>query len=163
MDVILDPGHLLELVPGRHVVVNQTHAPMLCHGNGHTGFGHGIHVGGQDGKMELDPFSQAGFQLGFPWEDVGVKRAETQVVVGQPTILVGRKEVVCLEKKVLVENVWLLRVCHVKVSQSSLGLARWNLTIFEGTLMTFIRIRGFPKPEPIAKVLQGRNRDMIHW
>ena len=56
----------------------------------------------------LDPFSQAGFQLGFPWEDVGVKRAETQVVVGQPTILVSRKEVICLEKKVLVENVWLL-------------------------------------------------------
>ena len=47
--MVFNAAHFLELLFLSHVIMNKTKAAVERHGNGHTVFGDGIHIGGYNG------------------------------------------------------------------------------------------------------------------
>ncbi|MNO76459.1 hypothetical protein D3C76_675330 [compost metagenome] len=62
---LLDLAHFGSLLLDGHVLVDDADAAFLGHGNGQTGFGHGIHGGGNQRNIQLDATGQTGLETDF--------------------------------------------------------------------------------------------------
>ena len=57
-------------------------AAFLRHRNGQTGFGYGVHGGGEQGQVERDVAGELGFEGNVAGEDLGMGGNEQNVVEG---------------------------------------------------------------------------------
>ena len=64
MHMIFNAAHFLELLFLSHVVMNETKAAVERHGDGHAVLGDGIHVGGDNGQMQIEAYGKGGVQHG---------------------------------------------------------------------------------------------------
>ena len=92
VDVVFDPRDFLELQALWHVAVDEAQAAREGHGDGHGGFGYGVHVCRDDGQMEVEAVVEDGIEKGFAWEYVGVLGGQGDVVVGEGEPCVFGKE-----------------------------------------------------------------------
>lgn len=60
VDVVFDARDFFDLFFVAHVVVDQAHAAVECHLDGHFGLGDRVHVGGDDGDLQLEGLGQLG-------------------------------------------------------------------------------------------------------
>jgi len=72
--------------------MDEAQAAIERHGNGHPRVGDRVHVGGNDGDVELEAFGQPRFKLRLAREHFGIKGRERDVVKGQADVVVGREE-----------------------------------------------------------------------
>ncbi len=112
VDVILDAADFGELLLLRHVVVDEAESAVEGHGDGHGGFRHRIHVGGDDRDMEFEVVGEFDVELGIAGEDLGVEGGEGDVVVGQRRIAQGGEEGVSVLVEVLIPICDVVCVCH---------------------------------------------------
>ena len=67
----------------RHVLVDDADAAFLSEGDGETGLGDGVHRRRDEGDVERDVAGQAGLEVHFRRQHLGVGRQQQNVVVGQ--------------------------------------------------------------------------------
>ena len=79
----LHPAHLLGLFLDGEVLVDHAHAAGLGHGDGETGFGHGVHGGGDQRNAQLDRLGQAGAGIDLAGKDFGGAGHQQDIVEGQ--------------------------------------------------------------------------------
>ena len=72
LDVVFHTAHLPELILLGHVVVDETKATVERQGDRKTRFRDGIHVGGDNGDVELKSLAQPGIELGLARKDVRI-------------------------------------------------------------------------------------------
>ena len=111
LNMVFYPADLRKLLPFRHVVMDQAQAAVQCHGNGHAGFRHRIHVGGNCRDAQLQGISEPGVELSIAGQYFRIQRGQSNVIISQADLLV------CREKSIrsLIEGVvdWrIARCCH---------------------------------------------------
>ncbi len=79
----LDLADLRCLRLGGHVLVDDANPALLCQGNGQTRFGHRIHGGGQQRRIQVDVAGQLRAQANVAWQNIGISRNEQNVVEGK--------------------------------------------------------------------------------
>jgi len=94
VDVVLHAGHFLDLFLVGHVVVDQAHAAVERHLDGHFRLRHGVHVRGDDGNLQLEVLRKPGDQIRLAGEHLGIQRGQRNVVVGQADGQVAGEETV---------------------------------------------------------------------
>ena len=112
VDVIFHAADFGELLPFRHVVMDEAEAAIERHRDGHPGFGHGVHVGRNDRDVQLKIFRERRVELRVAREDLGIQRRERDVIKCEPGLVVRRKKLV----RRLVERIvktGFARRCHV--------------------------------------------------
>ena len=76
-------SHLGSLFANGHILVKHTDTTLLRNGNGHAGFGHGIHACRDNGNIQLDVTGKLGLQAGFTGKNVTIGRDQEHIVIGQ--------------------------------------------------------------------------------
>ena len=77
---LLDRANLQRLFGRAHVLVDDPDAAFLGHGNREARLGHGVHRRRQQRYAQLDVAGQAGAQIGFPRQDLGVVRQQQHII-----------------------------------------------------------------------------------
>ncbi|CDF94346.1 hypothetical protein BN844_3546 [Pseudomonas sp. SHC52] len=70
----LDLAHFGGLLFDGHVLVDDTDTAFLGHGNGQTGFGHGVHGSGNQRDIQFDATGKTGFEADFVRQHLGITR-----------------------------------------------------------------------------------------
>ena len=112
VDVVLHAADLGDLLPLRHVVMDEAQAAVERHRDGHARFRHRVHVRRDGGDVQMQIIREPRVQLRVAREDFGIERRERDVVERQADL------VVCGEKLVrrLIERIveaGIARCCHV--------------------------------------------------
>ncbi len=92
VDVVLDAADLGKLLPLRHVVMDEAEAAVERHRDGHARFSHGVHVGGDDGDVQMQDLRELRVEMRVAREDFGIQRRERDVVKRQADLVVSGKE-----------------------------------------------------------------------
>ena len=71
---------LARLAFERHVLVHDTYAALLCHGDGQAPLGDGVHGSGHQGNVEADVACQAGSEVDFGGQNARIRRQEQDIV-----------------------------------------------------------------------------------
>ena len=115
LHVVFHAADLGELLPLGHVVMDEAQPAVQRHGDGHARFGHGVHVGGHDGDVEVQAFGQAGVQLRVAGQDFGIKRGQGDVIEREAKLAVGgEKGIGLLIEGVVETGTGFTRCCHVR-------------------------------------------------
>src|ERR1700712_4508382 len=77
---LLDLAHFGSLLLDGHVLVDDTDATFLSHGDCQTGFSHGVHSGGDKGDVQFDATGQSGFKTDFVGKHLGITGHKEDVV-----------------------------------------------------------------------------------
>ena len=94
VEVVFDPGDVLDLLPWGKVVVDDPQAPVESHADGHLGFGDGVHVRREDGQVEVDAVGEIGLEVGVLRENGGIISGQGDIVERQASLAVGFEECV---------------------------------------------------------------------
>ena len=116
VDVVFNPGDFVELLPFRHVAVDEAQAARKRHRDGHGRFGDRVHVGREDGQVQVQPVVEHGIQQGFPREDIRIQRGKSDVVVGERQAGVVRKKF-----RGRLVKLGVCECCHAEECQRSFG------------------------------------------
>ena len=81
--VALHEAHLLGLLVGLQIAVDDADAAVLRHGDGHPGLGHRVHRGGDDRQVEADRAGQLGRDIDVAGQNLRAARPQQHVVEGQ--------------------------------------------------------------------------------
>src|SRR3569832_2330614 len=81
--VFLDPPHLLGLLVGRHILVDDADASLLREGDGEARLGHRIHSGGHQRDVERYLPREPGLELHLARQHRRVGRYQQHIVKGQ--------------------------------------------------------------------------------
>src|SRR5690606_22724891 len=92
VDVAFDAGDGFHLLAGCHVVVDEAHAAVVGHADGHAGLGDGVHVGRDHRDGEAEALGQRGRGVGVLGQDFRIERGERDVVKREPDRAVGAEE-----------------------------------------------------------------------
>jgi hypothetical protein len=95
VDVVLHPAHLAELLPLRHVAMNQAEPAGERHRDRHRRLGDGVHIRADDRQLQRQALVQRGRELRLARQDFRVKRRERDVVVSQRDRRLFAKKDVC--------------------------------------------------------------------
>ena len=82
MNVVFHAGDFFNLLLITHVVVDESKAAVECHLDRHLRFGHGIHVGRDDGNLQFQRIGNTSRKIGLSRQHIRVERGERDVVVG---------------------------------------------------------------------------------
>ena len=98
---------------------------------GHAMFGDGVHIGRDDGQMQLQAIGQRGVQRHVAREHIGVQRGEGDVVVSEAGVGVAREEGVRsqIEMRIGVGGILLSR--HSRTCQSWGGLGKREVSALQ--------------------------------
>ena len=78
----LDLRDFRRLLFGREILVDDTQAAFLRHGDGEVRFGHGIHRRGEERDVEGESAGEAGGEADFAGNDARVSRNQQYIVEG---------------------------------------------------------------------------------
>jgi len=70
VDVVFDAADFGELLFIGEVIMDEPEAPVEGHGDGHSGFGDRVHIGGHDRDIEAQILCEDGIELGIAREDL---------------------------------------------------------------------------------------------
>ena len=92
VDVAFHPGEFLDLVFGGEIVVDEPETAVERHGDGHAGFGDGVHVGREDWNLQTQGVGERSGDIGVLRQNLAVEGRKRDVVVSQGDRQAGREK-----------------------------------------------------------------------
>ena len=126
----LDDVDLVGLVFDGKIAVQHTDAAVAGHGDGHLGFGHGVHCGGNHRGLHRDVAGEMGGCINFRGNDIGLVREQQDVIISQSQLLEWRGKWIVVVVSCVIEShkstLWVTHDFDTSNSQTRRNVSPWD-------------------------------------